>query len=245
VPAGGVFDFASRRLSWAGTNPVRQLLRSERPRLRETLGLTWADVNLDSGTIAVRLQMDRQGRRVALKTARSRRVIQAPGSLVAMLREAKLTSAHSKPTDLVFSTRIGAPLEHRNVARRGLARAAKLAGLDGDGQRLPTFHELHHAHASAWIAAGGDLVELSARLGHRDPAITAAVYSHDLEAAARSDQRRARPDGLYGADDGSLMAATEVNGPQTMQGDTVAAVSDCRQFATDRNRTKHPSLLCE
>ena len=36
VPAGGVFDFASRRLSWSGTNPVRQLLRSERPRLRES-----------------------------------------------------------------------------------------------------------------------------------------------------------------------------------------------------------------
>jgi integrase len=140
----------------------------------------------------------------------------------------------SEGTDLVFCTRTGRPLEHRSVARRWLARAAKLAGLDGDGQRIPTFHELRHAHASAWIAAGGDLVELSARLGHRDPAITAAVYSHDFEAAARSDQRRARLDALYGADDGSLMAATEVNGPQTPPAAADADVTDLQAIRERR-----------
>ncbi len=273
VPAGRVFDFARRRLSWAGINPVRQLDRSERPRLRdrerrilsreelvrlihaadppyrqiiataaglgtrlgETLGLTWADVDLEAGTIAVRLQTDRQGRRVELKTARSRRVIEAPGSLVAMLREHKIASSYSRPSDLVFTTRTGQPLERRNVARRGLARAARVAGLDGDGQRIPTFHELRHGHASAWIAEGGDLVELSARLGHRDPAITAAVYSHEFEAAARSDQRRARLDAMYGSDDGSLVAATEVNGPQKPRPGADAEVADL-QMIRDRGK---------
>lgn len=238
VPAGRIFDFARRRLGWAGVNPVRQLERGERPRLRdtqrrilshdelarligaadrpyreiiataaglgtrlgETLGLTWADVDLDVGSVAIRLQTNRQGHRVALKTIRSQRVIEAPGSLIAMLREHKLASVYSRPTDLVFTTRNGRAIEHRTVAKRGLARAAKLAKLDSDGERIPTFHELRHAHASAWIAAGGDLVELSARLGHRDPAITAAIYSHDFEAAARSDQRRARLDAMYGHD---------------------------------------------
>jgi integrase len=272
VPAGRIFDFARRRLSWAGTNPVRQLDRSERPRLREqdrrilsrdelvrliaaadapyrqiiatagglgtrlgeTLGLTWADVDLDAGTIAVRLQTDRQGRRVELKTARSRRVIEAPGSLVAMLREHKIASPYARPSDFVFTTRTGRALEHRNVARRGLARAARLAGLDSDGERIPTFHELRHGHASAWIAAGGDLVELSARLGHRDPAITAAVYSHEFEAAARSDQRRSRLDALYGADDGSVMAAAEVNGAQNPLPVAPAEVADLQTIRDRR-----------
>jgi integrase len=35
VPAGRIFDFARRRLGWAGVNPVRQLDRGERPRLRD------------------------------------------------------------------------------------------------------------------------------------------------------------------------------------------------------------------
>ena len=272
VPAGRIFDFARRRLDWSGTNPVRQLDRGERPRLRETerrilthaelsrvidaadrpykqviataaglgtrlgetLGLTWADVDLDAGTIAVRLQANRQGERVALKTSRSRRVIEAPGSLIAMLREHKLASAYCQPTDLVFTSRSGRALEHRNVTREGLQRACKRAGLDADGQRLPTFHELRHAHASAWIAAGGDLVELSSRLGHRDPAITAAIYSHEFEAQARSGERRTRLDTMYGADDGSGVAATDVNGQQRGAATPDAEVTDLQAIRERR-----------
>jgi integrase len=272
VPAGRIFDFARRRLGWAGVNPVRQLEHGERPRLRdaerrilsheeltglidaadrpykeiiataaglgtrlgETLGLTWADVDLDAGTIAVRLQVNRQGQRVALKTARSSRVIEAPGSLIAMLREHKLASAYSRPVDLVFTTGSGRAHEHRNVAKRGLARAARLAGLDSDGQRIPTFHELRHAHASAWIAAGGDLVELSARLGHRDPAITAAIYSHDFEAQARSGERRTRLDVMYGADNGSDVAAREVNGRQQPRAGTDPEVANLQAIRERR-----------
>lgn len=254
TPAGRIFDFARRRLGWAGTNPVRDLDRSERPRhdererrilsgdelarliaaakppyrdviataaglgtrLGETLGITWRDVDLDAGTVTIAHQIDRHGRRVELKTKRSRRVIEAPGSVLAMLRAHKLASDASGDGDLVFTSRAGGPLEHRNVARRGLTPAVKAAGLDADGRRPPTMHELRHAHASAWIADGGDLVELSARLGHRDPAITASVYSHEFEKAARSDRRRARLDSIYGADDGSTVAAADrSDGQQT------------------------------
>jgi integrase len=137
---------------------------------------------------------------VALKTSRSRRVIEAPGSLLAMLRTHKLASSYSKPSHLVFTTRTGRPLDHRAVTR-ALVRAAKSAGLADDGLRVPTFHELRHAHASAWIGNAGDLVELAARLGHSNPAITAAIYSHDFEAQARSGERRARLDAIYGSDE--------------------------------------------
>jgi integrase len=164
-------------------------------RLGETLGLRWRDLDLEVGTAAVRYQIDRSGNRVELKTARSRRVVEMPGSVVSALREHKLKSPRSLADDLVFTSRSGGPMEHRNVAQRGLGKAFERAGLDG---RAPTFHELRHAHASAWIAGGGDLVELSARLGHRDPAITAAIYCNEFEAEARSDSRRTRLDAIYG-----------------------------------------------
>lgn len=249
VPAGRIFDFARRRLGWAGTNPVRALDRAERPRLTprdrrilsrdelarliavadpphreiiataaglgtrlgETLGLTWGDIDLEASTVSISAQIDRTGHRTHPKTARSRRVIEAPESLFALLRAHKLASERCQPTDLVFTTRTGRPFDHRTVAR-GLARAARQAGLDANGQRIPTFHELRHAHGSAWIAHGGDLVELSSRLGHRDPAITASVYSHEFEGQARSVERRARLDAIYAGllGGGTCGAATHV-----------------------------------
>ena len=44
-----------------------------------------------------------------------------------------------------------------------------------------TFHALRHGHASALIAAGLDIVNVSRRLGHGLPAVTLAVYSHLFE----------------------------------------------------------------
>ncbi|MCZ6455015.1 MAG: site-specific integrase, partial [Alphaproteobacteria bacterium] len=62
------------------------------------------------------------------------------------------------------------------------------------GMNLPkvTFHALRHAHASALIAAGLDVVTVSRRLGHASPALTLNVYSHlfvnnDDKAAAAID----------------------------------------------------------
>lgn len=142
-----------------------------------------------------------------------------PGSVVAALREHKLRTppAYLGDDKLVFVTRTGAPLDRRNIDRRGFARAYEKAGLTG---RRPNFHELRHGHAGAWIGAGGDLVETSARLGHSSPAITAAIYSHEFEAARRSPERRARLDALYGADTG---ASLEVVPEQEVYGENPEA----------------------
>jgi integrase len=236
VPAGRVFDFARRRLGWAGENPVRLLDRSERPRsdqrerrvlsgeelrrllaatedryrlifafaagtgarLGETLGLKWRCIDFGRGTVSLTHQLDRWGECVQLKTKRSRRTVELPASLLSALRAQKLATQNSRPDAYVFATRDGRPLEHRNIGGRVLARAVKAAKLhEQPGQSDPTFHSFRHSFASAWIAAGGDLVELSAHLGHRDPAVTASVYSHEFEKAARSDERRARLDGMF------------------------------------------------
>ena len=145
-----------QRLLSVATPPYREIIATASSlgtRLGETLGITWADVGFDAGTVAIRAQLDRNATRAELKTARSRRVIEAPGSLLALLRAHKLASPNSSAGDLVFTTRSGRPFDHRNVTR-ALATTARAAGLNADGSRLPTFHELRHAHASAWIARG-------------------------------------------------------------------------------------------
>lgn len=258
--AGRVFDFARRRLGWAGENPVRLLDRSERPqsdarerrvltgdelerllaaaddrhrpifalaagtgaRLGETLGLKWRCVDLDAGSVSITHQLDRRGAHVELKTRRSRRVVELPAPVAAMLRERKLASPRSRPGDYVFTTRDGRALEHRNVAGRALGRAVATAQLEAPA---PTFHSFRHGFASAWIAAGGDLVELSAHLGHRDPAVTASVYSHEFEKSARSDQRRARLDGMFAGSMAALGAASGDASPTTAARPATAQVA--------------------
>jgi integrase len=41
-----------------------------------------------------------------------------------------------------------------------------------------TLHSLRHTHASQLIAAGLDVLTISRRLGHGQPAITLSVYGH-------------------------------------------------------------------
>ena len=41
-----------------------------------------------------------------------------------------------------------------------------------------SFHALRHSHASALIAAGLDVVTISRRIGHANPAVTLSVYAH-------------------------------------------------------------------
>ncbi len=225
------------RLIAASEAPYKQVLMTAASlgtRLGETLGLTWADIDFDDGTISIRAQIDRRGQRVEPKTDRAYRTIEAPGALLAMLREYKLASAYSRPTDLVFTTRSGRPLDHRAVSRRGLERAFKTAGLEG---RCPSMHELRHGHASAMIAAGMDLVELSARVGHSNPAITASTYSHEFEGQARSSERRARLDALYGGDLAAPVAATGIDKAQQNPAGLDAEVTDLQAIRETRQET--------
>lgn len=174
-------------------------------RLAEVLGLTWQDIDLESQTIAITHQLDRQGQRVPLKTKRSRRVLEVTASLVSMLRRIKLASTRSGQHDLVFLTKLGTPHDHRNVGGRVLSRAVKRAGLEAFERHgevvspAPTTHSLRHSHASALIASGWDIAEVSARLGHSSIATTQRIYVHQFDAAKRSDERRSRLTAIYGS----------------------------------------------
>jgi integrase len=64
-------------------------------------------------------------------------------------------------------------------------------------QPAPTFHSLRHSHASALIAAGWDIEEVSVRLGDTNVASTQRIYVHRFDAAGRSDDRRNRLAALF------------------------------------------------
>ena len=103
----------------------------------------------------------------------------------------------------MFTTRNGTPHDHRNIGGRVLAGPSSGPGSTRskrDGvivEHAPTFHSLRHSHGSALIAAGWDLEEVSARLGHADVGTTQRAYVHAYDAARRSDERRSRLVALY------------------------------------------------
>ena len=180
--------------------PPFELAAETGARLSEVLGLIWSEIDFESQTVAFAHQLGRGGKRVPLKTRGSRRVLEVTPSLISTLRKLKLASQKSGEQDFVFLSRKGTPHDHRNLAGRVLSRAVKRAGLEGQGEiSTPTFHSLRHSHASRLIAAGWDIQEVSARLGHSDISTTQRIYIHEFDAAARSDDRRSRLASLYGS----------------------------------------------
>ncbi len=183
-------------------------------RLAEALGLVWGEVDLTEQTITFTSQLDRQGRRAPLKTSRSRRCVEITPTTASKLRAANLAAASSGRHDFVFVTRAGTPHDHRNIGGRVLSRAVKRAGLEAVGrdgvivEPAPTFHSLRHSHGSALIAAGWDIEEVSARLGHANVSTTQRIYVHAYDAARRSSARRDRLAGMYGDLEANMEALT-------------------------------------
>lgn len=173
-------------------------------RRSEVLGLRWQDVDLDERVIRVRQALEetkKYGIRVkATKTGAGRRDIALPDIVIDALTEhrreqleVRLRLGIGRLTDdaLVFPALDGGPQSPRNFSGDWhsfrIAAKAPEVGL----------HGLRHTHASMLIAAGVDIVEISKRLGHRDPAITLAVYSHlfrsdDSKSAAAIEATLAR-----------------------------------------------------
>jgi len=195
-----------RRLLDAVDRPYRlifELAAETGCRLGEALGLVWGDVDLERETVTSMRQLDCRGQRAALKTKRSRRCVEITPGLAARLRTHKASGTTNTRHDFVFITRRGTPHDHRNIGGRVLARAVQRAGLgavERDGRVIepaPTFHCLRHSHGSALIAAGWDVEEVSARLGHAHSATTQKTYVHPYDAARRTDARRARLAAIY------------------------------------------------
>ncbi len=189
-------------------------------RLSEVLGLTWADVALDdpdTAEVAIVAQVDRQGRRQALKTQESRRTVEIPRALAAMLAQHKLASGDGRPEAFVFATRTGRPISQRNIMRalrnaqgratdeHGRPTFPALQERDAKGRpvpvahgAIPSFHSFRHTAASEAISAGESAEEVSWQLGHKSSVVTRAVYTQEIKSAERTAHRRAKMDARLG-----------------------------------------------
>lgn len=173
-------------------------------RIGEVSGLTWADVDLDAGTLRVRQQVQALGKGLPaalapLKTPNSRRTLALPTRVVtalqarrtAQLEERMRAGQRWQRGDLVFTTPLGGPLRP-NAVRDMLRPLLKAAGA-----RPVRFHALRHTCATTLLAAGVPLFDVSRVLGHASIQITADTYGHlapDMTAGAARQM-----DAVFGA----------------------------------------------
>jgi integrase len=152
----------------------------------EILGLKWSDIDFVNEKIHVNRSLAHVPKKgytlTTLKTKSSKRQIAIPEFILNELRTQKnsqdewsgLVGDLFQNQDLVFCTHTGTVQDPRNVIRV-MKRIIKIAKV-----RAIRFHDLRHTHASILIAAGVDIVNVSAQLGHVNPKITLEFYAHLL-----------------------------------------------------------------
>ena len=150
----------------------------------EICALAWGALDLDAGAVRVErsLEETKEGLRLkSPKTRAGRRTVSLPASVVETLRvhrrrqmEHRLAIGFGRlgDDDLVFARADASAHPPDNLSRDWRRTVLSL--------KLPrvSFHALRHSHVSALIAAGLDVVTISRRIGHANPAVTLAVYAH-------------------------------------------------------------------
>lgn len=162
------------------------LMLSTGLRRGEALGLYWQDIDFGSGVLNVTRQLKREGGSLITretKTARSRRAINLPSPMTALLRVHKARQAAERlamgeawhETGFVFVSAVGTPIDPRNLYRefRSICLRAGLGGWHP--------HELRHSAASLMLAQGVKIQVVSEILGHSSIRMTADVYGHILD----------------------------------------------------------------
>ncbi len=170
APRGLIFAFA--------------LLSGMRP--EEYLALQWRDLDFTRGTITVQRALIRHKGTWSFaepKTARSRRTIPLPASLLQSLRQHKRQQAEDRLKagslwqvhDLIFCSEIGTPLAIPSLTYRYFRPLLVQA-------ELPQIrlYDLRHSHATLLLFAEEHPKIVSERLGHATITLTLDTYSHVL-----------------------------------------------------------------
>jgi len=158
-------------------------------RPEEYLSLQWKDIDFDKGSVTIqRALIWRKGggfKFAEPKTAKSRRTVPLPKSILPKLKEhkrrqleqrLKLGAAYEK-YDLVFASEIGKPIQYRNLTQRHFQKILEQAGMEDAGFVL---YSLRHSCATLLLSAGENPKIVAERLGHTSVKMTLDTYSHVL-----------------------------------------------------------------
>ena len=157
-------------------------------RCQEYLGLQWKDINFEQGTATVQRAVvwHRTGGGWHFsqpKTAKSRRTIPLPSSVMQELRKHRIWQNQERlklgaawhQNNLVFPSEIGTPLNPPNLTRH-FKRILKKAGI----RTSIRLYDLRHTTATLLLSAGENPKVVSERLGHASIVLTLDTYSHVL-----------------------------------------------------------------
>lgn len=185
-----------RVISGQPVEPIILLAVTTGMRIGEISGLTWSDIDLESGRIDLRFQTQfDKGKGMVLtelKTDKSRRSVDVPERVLGILREHRREQVELRlrtsgwEGDFVFCREVAqhggrsstvmksiwAPLPHITI-RGWFKRALKEAGLPS-----VRFHDLRHTAVSLLLAEGVPLHEVSKIVGHSSIQVTSDIYGH-------------------------------------------------------------------
>jgi integrase len=155
-------------------------------RRSEICGLRWGNVDLEGRTLSVTQSVQRvEGKLTELptKTRRSTRTVPLPSGVRRALAEHRTKQqAHEGPDQpYVFGTKVGTPLEPRNLSRRW-TKLCKDVGI-----RPVPLHSLRHSCVSLLLAQGVNPRTVMEIVGHSALEMTMNVYGHvNLETQRRA-----------------------------------------------------------
>ncbi|WP_061777157.1 tyrosine-type recombinase/integrase [Levilactobacillus senmaizukei] len=173
------------RLEETPTRLFFQLLETTGMRLSEGLGLEWRDINFTKRTLSIQRTRTPDGFGPT-KTPSSVRTISIDEAMILSLhRFMTAAKAEGLKSGTGFSQR-NVLFEFNHVsAYYHFQKVIKSAGIE-PGRYV--IHSLRHTHATILMGAGVSPVDVAARLGHSDPAITLRIYAHAIKG---NDQKNA------------------------------------------------------
>jgi integrase len=147
------------------------------PRNGEGLGFKWKDLDEENGLLRLSKILERTSLTIKERTkgkrgkSKGRRMLGVNAYLMAALMEHKSSTPHNRPED---------PIVHRSDGRPFSPRTSYDLHCETiEIAKIPYFrqHDIRHAHASFFRAAGGSRSDLQDRLGHSNPKTTER-YEH-------------------------------------------------------------------
>jgi integrase len=145
-------------------------------RIGEALALRRSDVDLANGRLKVQRSLNRRGELVATKGRKRTdqgRTIPLPADLTERLRRHLTESTAVSIDGLMFAAPKGGPIRYTNWRRRVWVPTIEAANVDA------TPHDLRHTCATRLFKVDRwNPAEVQQFLGHRDPRVTLAIYTH-------------------------------------------------------------------